>query len=693
MRLSSYVAVAAASLVVVVLPAPTSGQNAPDDTTTVYVLDPITVRGPMDNLVGQVSTASVGYVGARDLRLRPLSREGELLETVPGMILTQHSGGGKSNQMFVRGFNLDHGTDFSTKLDGMPINLPTHAHGHGYTDLNFLVPELVDHIEYSLGNYYAEIGDFGSAGGAEFRLRRSLDAPLFEVGWGANSHRRVLAAASTSGAVGTLLAGGELHNYDGPWESPERLRKRSGMLRYTREGRTSSFSLLALAYRNEWNSTDQIPMRAVQSGSIGRFGQVDPTLGGEGARYSLSAAWDRSTATSNQKVDVYVARYSLDLFSNFTYFLGDPTDGDQIRQQDRGRWIMGANAAHLQPLDLFGREHRLTVGTQMRGDFAGIALSRTSRRQLLTDVRADDVTQLSVGGYAELVSTWSRRFRSTLGLRGDAYRFHVSSQRVENVGTTSDHIVSPKVSLTFGPWAGTEVYVSGGIGFHSNDARGTVTTVDPNTGGPVDPVDPLVPSQGAEIGLRSEPLRGLQATGALWMIELASELLFVGDAGTTEPSDRSRRVGVTMTSFYRITEEWSADLDLSLARARLLGVAPDQDRIPGALENVVAAGFGYEPTGNGVFGSMRVRRFGGYPLIENGTVRAQTNSLVNASVGYRWGEARLTVSVLNLLDEDHSDVQYYYASRLPGEPAGGVDDVHFHPAEPRQLRVGVSWGL
>lgn len=682
-----------AALMALQFPTSASGQDPQvADSATVYILDPITVLGRIDNLTGLVSTASVGYVGARDLRVRPLSREGELLETVPGMILTQHSGGGKSNQMFVRGFNLDHGTDFSTKIDGMPINIPTHAHGHGYTDLNFLIPELVDHIEYSLGNYYAEIGDFGSAGGAEFRLRRALSEPLFSVGLGDDGHKRIMAGASTSVGGGTLLAGSELRGYDGPWDVPQDLRKVSGVLRYTHEGPTSSLSLLALGYHNSWHASDQIPLRAVESGAVGRFGQVDPTLVGETSRVSFSASWNRAASSSSQKVDFYVVRYALDLFGNFTYFLDDQATGDQIRQRDQGRWTIGANVAHLQPLSLLGRAHRVTLGAQVRSDLADLSLARTSARALVSAVRSDDVTQLSGGAYVELASPWTDVFRTTVGLRADAYRFHVASARMENTGVANDEIVSPKLSLTFGPWSGTEVYVSSGYGFHSNDARGTVTTVDPQ-GNPAEPVDPLVRSWGAELGVRSEPVSGLVSTFALWTVELDSELRFIGDTGATDPSDPSRRVGVTLANFYRVTDEWRADVDVSITRARSLDVAVGQDRIPGALENVVAAGLGYEPVGSGLFGEARFRRLGAYPMIEDDSQRATPNSLVNLNVGYRLGSARLTVSVLNVLDEDHSDIEYYYASRLSGEPAGGVDDVHFHPTEPRQLRVSLSWGM
>ncbi|HUP51358.1 MAG TPA: TonB-dependent receptor plug domain-containing protein, partial [Longimicrobiales bacterium] len=377
-----HAALTAAVLIVSSVPSVGWAQEpAVDDSVQVYSLEPLTVTGRLDDLTGIASSASVGYVGYRDLRARPLSREGELLETIPGMILTQHSGDGKSNQMFVRGFNLDHGTDFSTKLEEIPINFPAHAHGHGYTDLNLLIPELVDHIEYSLGNYYAEIGDFSAAGGADIHLRSSLEEPLFAAGIGTNAHRRIVAAASAGlGAGGTLLGGGELRGYDGPWDVPQDLQKASGVLRYTHGRGGTSWSLLALGYDGSWNSSDQIPTRAVESGMIGRYGQIDETLGGETSRYILSGKWMRSTDRSSQRVMVYAQRYDLDLFGNFTYQLDQPITGDQVLQEDQGRWTLGADLAHLQAFEGAGRDHQVTIGTQLRLDEADLALSRTSER-------------------------------------------------------------------------------------------------------------------------------------------------------------------------------------------------------------------------------------------------------------------------------------------------------------------------
>ena len=659
------------------------------DSVTVYLLDPLTVRGRIDDLIGRALTASEGYVGYRDLRLRPIAREGELLETVPGMILTQHSGSGKSNQMFVRGFNLDHGTDFSTRVEGMPINIPSHAHGQGYTDLNFLVPELVDHVEYSLGSYDAEIGDFSSAGGAHVRLRRTLDRPLFVAEMGGNAFQRLVVATPASiGARGSLLVGGELKGYDGPWERPEDLRKRSGMLRYTWQGQTSTLSLLGLAYDNVWNASDQIPLRAVESGLVTRFGQIDPTLGGASSRYSLSGSWTRSTGDVGQLVELYAVRYDLDLFSNFTYLLDDPSEGDQIRQRDRGRWTLGGNALHRMPVALGPGEHSVAIGAQARSDWADVALQRTRERDVVSIVRHDDVAQWNVGMHTTLDSDWSDRFRTSLGLRADIHGFGVTDRVSEVEQSTTDAIVSPKASAAWAIADGSEVYVSGGFGFHSNDARSAVPSGSPSDVTPV----PLARSRGAEIGFRATPREGLRSTVAFWGVDLDSELLFVGDAGTTEALGPSRRWGVTVANFHRIGDSWTADLDVSLTRARFRDVLPEEDRIPGAIENVVAAGMAYAPPAPGVFGAVRLRRFGSYPLVEDDSQRAKANQLLNATLGYRWGDVRLSASLLNLLNERHSDIQYYYPSRLGGEPVGGVEDFHFHPAEPRQLRIALSWG-
>ena len=664
------------------------------DSTNVVLLAPLQVEGRRDDLSGVAVTASQGYVGYRDLRTRPLSREGEMLETVPGMILTQHSGDGKSNQMFVRGFNLDHGTDFQTRVEGMPVNLPTHGHGQGYTDLNFLIPELVDHIDYRLGTYYPELGDFSAAGGAHFRLRPSLDRALARIDVGQNGYLRTVVAASRDVAGGQLLGGGEFRGYDGPWDIPQDLRKVAGALRYTWGSDANTFSVLGLGYDNRWNSSDQIPQRAVDEERISRFAQVDSTLGGSSSRFSLSGSWNRTGRRSSQVLNLYGIYYDLDLYSNFTYFLDDPVEGDQINQVDE-RAVFGLGFVHRAPVDAVGRLHDFSAGLETRLDLVDVSLHNTRDRERIGTVRSDEVTEWGTGAWVSLKSGWTRHFRTVLGLRGDVYHFDVRSEDARNSGSRSAAIASPKLSLVFGPWGSTELYGSAGLGFHSNDARGTTQSIDPRTGDPVEPVDPLVRSRGAEIGARSSPVEGWRSTFALWVVELDSELLFVGDAGTTEPSDASQRIGLTWTNYWRITERLTVDLDISFTRARIVDAPPGEDRVPGAVENVVAAGITWEPPTGGFFGTARVRHFGAYPLTEDNSRRASPTTLSNLSIGWRIRDTglRVVASVLNLFNSADDDIQYWYASRGRLEPVGGVEDLHFKPIEPRQLRVSVTWGL
>lgn len=655
-------------------------------------LNPVKVLGRIDDLIGSASSASEGRIGRVDLQARPITREGELLETVPGLIVTQHSGDGKANQYFVRGFNLDHGTDFATRVEGMPVNLPTHGHGQGYTDLNFIIPELVDYVDYKLGVSHASLGDFGSAGGAELHLPRSLARPFAVAEAGAFGLGRLVAAGSGSVGGATLLLGGEGRMYDGPWDLAQGIRKASGMARYSWERGHTKGSVLAMAYTNSWRATDQIPLRAVDAGTLSRFGAIDTTDGGHMRRFSLSGQWQRVSARGLQDVQLFAIHSDLALFSNFSYFLDDPVRGDQFEQDDQ-RTVLGANARHIQSVSALGATHTVTLGVQSRLDLIGnVSLHHTQRRARLGTVRSDEVREGSVGTYLEVESRWRPWVRTLVGGRADGFAFNVTSDNSANSGSRRAAIASPKASLVIAPGKGTEVYVSGGFGFHSNDARGTTITVDPRTGDPVDRVDPLVRSRGGEVGLRVSPRDGFRTTLVAWTLALESELLFVGDAGATEPTDASHRAGITLANFWRVTPSLSVDADASWSRARLTGVPSDANGIPGALGRVVAGGITWTPPVRGLFAALRLRHFGAYPLIEDRSVTATATTLLNADVGYRLTSGtRVRASLLNLSNTRAQDIQYWYTSRLPGEARSGVDGVHSHPVEPRQLRLSLEW--
>jgi hypothetical protein len=648
------------------------------------------VEDPSASLLGVADAATQGAITAKQLDSRPLMRVGEVLETVPGLVISQHSGEGKANQYYLRGFNLDHGTDFATTVAGMPVNMPTHAHGQGYSDLSFLVPELVSGVQFRKGPYFAEDGDFSSAGSATINYVNALDRPLVRLSVGQEGWSRVVAAVSPPVRDARLLTAIEIAHDDGPWTRPDAFRKVNGVVRYSRGDAVNGLALTGMAYEGRWHSTDQVPVRAIREGFISRFGNVDPTDGGTASRYSGSVDWQRARGSAAINATAYAIESRLDLFSNFTYFLDDPVHGDQFEQADR-RGTTGGRINYRRLGQWQGRAIETTGGMQLRNDDIGlVGLYHTESRSRLGAIREDHVRETSAGLYAQNAVQWSDRLRTVLGVRADGYRFDDRSDRAANSGTRIDALMSPKLAVVAGPWLKTEFYANAGNGFHSNDARGATITVDPQSGESVAPVTPLVRAHGAEIGIRSIIVPRWQTTLALWRLGLASELVFAGDAGTTEVGRPSLRKGIEWANYFSPRSGITCDLDVSVSSARFTDADPAGHDVPGALDRVVSAGIAAEGL-RGFFGSVRLRYFGPRPLIEDGSVRSQASTTLNADIGRQFsGHARLTLAVFNVLNADVSDIDYYYRSRLRGEPETGASDVHTHPALPRSARVALA---
>lgn len=648
-------------------------------------LAPVSVTGHYDNSVGSSDAASQGTVNASLISNRPALRTGEILEFVPGMIVSQHSGDGKANQYYLRGFNLDHGTDFATYVDGVPVNMRTHAHGQGYTDLNFLMPELVNRIRYTKGPYFAEEGDFSSAGAAHIVIVDQLAQGIASLSIGTRGYQRAVLANSLPTARGNLLYALEINRNDGPWDKPQDIRKYSGVLRYSSGNAEDGFNLTAMAYQNTWDASDQTPLRAVQSGQIGRYGAIDNTDGGESSRYSLAYAMRKRNQSGLFEFNAYAVQSALDLYSNFTYFLSNPTDGDQFNQREKRR-MGGFTASQTWSNSMAGLDMQNKIGLQTRYDeLSPVALYNTVGRQRSGVIRRDEVKEASIGIYAESSTQWLQKFRSVLGLRYDSYNFDVDSSISANSGTANDGITSPKLSLIFGPWASTEYFINYGKGFHSNDARGTTQTQLP-AGGASMPVTPLVPTRGSEVGLRTEIVPGLQSSLALWQLSIDSELVFVGDAGETEASRASKRRGVEWNNHYIASDWLLLDLDLAVSRARFSVSDASGNFIPGAVNKVASFGATVVNAGNW-YGALQLRYFGPRPLVEDNSVRSNATTIAYARLGYTLStNTRLTLDIFNLFNRKASDIDYYYASRLSGESAA-VEDIHFHPVEPRSARL------
>ncbi len=649
------------------------------------LLQRVVVTGSRASQLGVADSANAGTVSQKQLEMRTVYRPGELLEAAPGLIVSQHSGEGKANQFYLRGFNLDHGTDLRTTIDDMPVNQRSHAHGQGWTDLNFLIPELTARLDYKKGPYSALDGDFASAGSAAMTYSSRLAQGVATATIGGHGYARTMVAASPEVGKGHLLYALEALHSDGPFVHPEDYQKLNGVLRYSQGFDNNGFSVTAMAYRGKWNSTDQIPLRAVEDGSLGRFDTIDPTDGGNARRFSLSGVWRKSGTDASSKVSAYVIRNQLDLYSNFTYFLDDPVNGDQFSQPDR-RVTSGINAGHTWHAHAGGVSSDLTVGVQLQNDNAFNGLYNTRARQRLATTREDHVVETSAGVYAEHHARWSETFRTVAGLRSDSYRFKVRSDLAANSGNSRDHQLSPSLGVAFGPWRQTEVYANMGSGFHSNDARGTLTTIDPRTGDAAEKVPGLVRSRGMELGVRSEFIPNLQTSLSLYRLDFESELTFVGDAGTTEAGRPSRRHGIEFSNYYKPLKWLSVDFDLAFARARSRDFAPEGNRIPGAVEGVGQLALTVDQLGPWS-GALRVRYFGPRPLIEDNSVRSSPSVTINGRIAYRINKTmKVELEGFNLANRRVPAIEYLYASRLQGE-AEGRDDIHFHPIESRSARI------
>jgi outer membrane receptor protein involved in Fe transport len=642
----------------------------------------IIVQGHYNNAVGTTDAASAGTIGSGLLKSRPAQRPGEVLEFVPGVIVTQHSGDGKANQYFLRGFNLDHGTDFATRIAGMPVNMPSHGHGQGYTDINFLIPELVDRIEYRKGPYFAAAGDFAAAGSADIRYLSRFAAPFGQITLGDHGFRRGVAGASTELAPGIVALGAvEAQAADGPWTVPQDLEKLNGVFSLTGGTRSDGWSLTAMAYRARWTATDQVPERLFGTG-FGRFDSLDPTTGGSTHRSSLSGDWHIDTPAGRTTVSAYGIRYDLDLSSNFTYFLNDPVNGDQFKQRD-ARTVWGADVDHVFNHDLGPWPARTAFGLQLRHDRIRNGLYDSVARSITDTTREDRIRLTQAGFYGTTAVEFSSEWRAVLGLRADHLRARVDALTLPvNGGGASDSQLSPKFTLVWTPTPRTEFFFNAGRGFHSNDARGITATLDPVTNDPVDRVPPLVALTGAEVGLRTEAIAGLQSSVALWTLRSDSELVYVGDAGATEASLASRRRGIEFSNRWQPAPWFLLDADLAFSRGRF----SDGSRIPNAVDSVASVAATVRELA-GWSASLQWRYLGSGALIEDNSVRSRPSSTFNLRVTRALGaKASATLDVFNLFDRRVNDIQYFYESQLPGE-SGPVEDRHVHPAEPRNFRL------
>ncbi len=687
-----FVAIAATNIIAVnalAADALVNGDNNSNYIATNLTVETLLVQGYRVNLLGDTLSASEGVIGSEEIASRPVLRTGEILEFIPGMVVTQHSGSGKANQYFLRGFNLDHGTDFNTSIDGMPVNMRTHGHGQGYTDLNFIIPEFINSIDYHKGPYYADVGDFSGAGAASFNLKDKFGEQLISVTAGENNFARILAAGEIALTNGQLVVGYEHQAYDGPWSMiKEDVNKDNAIARYTTAMADGDFSATLMAYKNSWNSADQIPARAVTENIIDPLGSLDTGVGGKSSRYSLSTAWHNEQWSAH----AYAINSDLDLFSDFTYFLDDPINGDQFEQVDQ-RTIFGGNLSKTWQNDLNGKDIEYNVGGEFRYDDIGeVALYHTRERERLSTTRKDAVDEASLGLFSQATLAINEKLHLHLGARYDYYRAQVDSNIDQNSGDATQGKLSFKAGASYKFSDHLEGYINAGQGLHSNDARGATITQDPISGEASDAVNLIVPSRGAEIGIKLFDEKRFNISTAFWYLRSESELVFVGDAGNTDASRASERYGNEIAAYYWLDNHWNLDLELAWTRARFTENTTEEGKyVEGSVPFVASAGISYGSPTNGLHSSLRYRYFGARQLDSFDEHHAQATRTLNFGIGYGWAKINLEVDVLNLSNSTDHDIDYFYASRLSGEAEQGVEDLHYHPVEPRTVRVKAEY--
>jgi len=668
------------------------------------------------------SAASSMAVRTFDLITRPTRSAQDLLQLTPGLITAQHAGGGKAEQIFLRGFDADHGTDVHISVDGMPVNMVSHGHGQGYADLHFVIPDVVEGVDVFKGPYSAQYGNLATAGAISFETRDHLDQNLVRVEGGAFNTASVttLYQIPVPGKHQGAYLAGQFYRSDGPFESPQGFDRFNLFGKFhTHLGQGSQLALSVSGFSSAWDASGQIPQRAVDSGLINRFGTIDDLEGGTTARQNLNLTYDAESGNSAFQLQGYASGYTFKLFSNFTFFLEDEADGDMIEQTDE-RQLYGLNGRYRFSYGLGPSFATTTMGGGFRADDVNVTLWQSPDRIRDTALVDAEITERNLYLWGQQDFIFSPLVRLQLGLRGDYFTYDVND-RLEGEDAPLPHasgyaqqgILSPKASLVVSPTTSLNLFANFGTSFHSNDARNVIidarvahlVKVYRRDGLSEDEIDARLADQnydpvqrsvgtlpraiGSEVGIRARPFKLLNLSAAAWLLDLEREFVFVGDGGFTELSGRSRRYGLDLEARLGLTSWLSADADVNLSRGFLRDEPDDANAIPLAPRVTSTGGLtALHP--DGFEGSLRYVHVGSRPANEDGSVTAEGYTLINLSSAYRFGAVKINAVLENLLDVDWNEAQFDTESRLPGD-ANSVSELHFTPGNPRSIRIGVAY--
>lgn len=629
-------------------------------------------------------------ISSLDMKMRPVNNTQDLMRLVPGLFIAQHAGGGKAEQIFLRGFDVDHGTDVAVSVDGMPVNMVSHAHGQGYADLHFVIPELVGNMNFSKGPYDAKTGDLNTAGAVRFFTRNYLPRSFVKLEGGLFGLNRavtginILDNGDSSNRRQNAYVAAEYVYSNGFSNSPQNFRRINVLGKYNLSiNRNTDISISLSHFTSNWNASGQIPERSVNNGSIGRFGSIDPTEGGNTSRQNanliLTKTLENGAVFRNQ---LFYSHYTFNLYSNFTFFLEDSVNGDQINQYEN-RDIFGYNGSYSITHNLGKVEMTTLAGVNLRDDQIGtIGLARTNRRRFAYDIKKGTIYETNLAGYLEETFKFSPRLTASVGARLDVFRFTYNNAITDTLGKTiTKAIASPKLNVYYNLTPKIQVYTSLGTGFHSFDARAATVSSGGNS---------LPGASGADLGLNLKFTEKLYINTAVWILDLQNEFVYVGDAGIVEPSGYSRRTGLDLSARYQLNANFYADFDLSLSNPKLTTQREGAQNVPLAPRITSIGGLSFRK--GGFSASLRYRYLGNRPANEANTIVAHGYTLADAVVSYQTGNYTFSASGENLLNVKWKEAQFATESRLKNE-SQPVEEIHFTPGTPLFVKAGVTYSF
>ena len=657
-----------------------------DGTATVYL-------EPKISSLSEVRIKAAGNSGVfktlsdLDIHLRPINNSQEILRMVPGLFIGQHAGGGKAEQIFLRGFDIDHGTDIRISVDGLPVNMVSHAHGQGYADLHFLIPELIDKVNFNKGPYFADKGNFTTAGFVDFRTKDHLESNFVKIEGGQfNTFRGItginLVNPGDDKRNRGLYVAGEASYTKGYFDSPQDFRRYNGIIKYhDHVSDNSTLTAMLTGFTSKWKASGQIPARAVENGMIGFYGAIDDNEGGKTSRHNVNlellSNLNNGGVIRNQ---VFYSRYQFELYSNFTFYKEDPVNGDQIRQKE-SRNIYGYNGSYRKEFVIGNMAAETNAGFQFRyDDVSNIELTRTKNRTINTnEIMLGNVNEMNLGAYWSQRFSFIKKFDLTGGLRVDYFSNKYSDKLSPQILSTRSSIVSPKLNLNYKVNDNVQLYLYNGRGFHSNDTRVAVQ----QNGKKV-----LPPAYGTDLGGVFKAGKKLILQSAIWYLWLDQEFIYVGDEGVVEPGGKTKRMGFDLSARYEVIKNLFADIDVSLANPRAIDVPKAESYLPLAPRFTSVGGLTYRKQ-YGWNGSLRYRYMDDRPANEDNSVIAKGYFVADAALNYCKKKWEAGLAIQNLFDTKWKETQFDTESRLQSEPAP-VSEIHFTPGTPFFARLSFT---